>query len=493
MADDHAFVKGVENALKILRQIKAAAASSERKAAARIAQMRREAAILRSNRGKIVAAPSWLKWDPGRRVWAKAKAAVHKSELDAMEKRAEAIEKQINEIREAEARKALERREFRELVSVLLKARNSVSSLGPMPESIKQEAQKAISSLRNATGRRRRNLAAVSEAARQIASVAERWVEARARQSIESQSKPKRLPAPARAPTDIYLPISVGLRHQAIKAGAKYDPEGGTGSRMYVPKGGVLLPLNDFLPLAFRQRPLNLSFAEIPLHSRRQNLWTMFSERTWDHVRQANFAMTGRRCIICGNRTEGPEDLVGKQDSVDCHEVWNWTVPSSENGVGIQKLRGFLTVCHFCHMMFHEGFFEERLRKLYPDDVVKKFLDGLMDRRRVFTRMPIEAITAQIEKEKAILKSKARVKDWIVDLSHLSQQDYMRHVKPTFLLGNKAGVSPFQIAGLAFVATDGTEWPARNVREVYEEAVRAAQGLKRPEQPKAFERTSVRV
>jgi hypothetical protein len=59
------------------------------------------------------------------------------------------------------------------------------------------------------------------------------------------------------------------------------------------------------------------------------------------------------------------------------------------------------------------------------------------------------------------------VQCWILDLSHLSQQDYIRQISPVFKSDNPLNFSPENISGLKFSLENGVVMSNRSSKEVF--------------------------
>lgn len=273
--------------------------------------------------------------------------------------------------------------------------------------------------------------------------------------------------------TKIYLPIPVSLRFHAQKLGAHYDENAGRGSRMYVdldnPEVMKKRDIQNLLPLAYRQEKEKLEFPPIRYTARRQNLWTMFSKDTWNFIRSTNYDRVGVRCMVCGNRGGKLlehifDDNKNKKDSVECHEVWEWEVPDPNSGIGIQRLKEILVVCVDCHMMFHESYAVSVAEKKGLSDETEAFLKKRM---MLVNGTGLDELNADIEHQKSLSEQHRKVEKWIIDLTHLSEQEYMSNYRPVFREDNEAGVLPEEIAGLEFETESGIIYESIDAEELY--------------------------
>lgn len=271
----------------------------------------------------------------------------------------------------------------------------------------------------------------------------------------------------------IYLPIPVSLRAQAQRLGASYDPNGGYGSRVFVRSDEDRERLEHLLPIAFRQRNYQFEFPPIRYNASGQNLWGLFDRNTWDHIRTASYDRAGRRCMICGNRGGKimehimPPDQVNK-NRVDCHEVWQWEVPEASNGIGIQKLKELLVVCVSCHMMFHEGFAISRAREYGDAEFVR---DHIEKRRCLVNRMTAGDLNILLEEGRSEWERMNGVDQWILDLSHLGNQDFMNRFEAVFNEENEARFRSENVAGLEFSTDRGYLVEKQSVEDIYSRLV----------------------
>ena len=111
-----------------------------------------------------------------------------------------------------------------------------------------------------------------------------------------------------------------------------------------------------------------------------------------------------------------------KSGSVESHEVWNWDVLDIETGIGVQRLKQILTVCVDCHMMFHDEFAIGEAKTQVVVDKVAKFLRS---RQAMVNGVDPITLEAQLDSEKARAEMHNGIDNWVLDLSHLAEQDYM--------------------------------------------------------------------
>lgn len=282
----------------------------------------------------------------------------------------------------------------------------------------------------------------------------------------------------------IWLPIPYSMARLATSLGASQERGVKGASRFFVNVGDPLAKFNALLPHAFRETKPDLRFASIRKTAQRQNLWSFLDAVSWDHIRNVNYAMTGRRCALCGKQSGSllrviDPSSIRKEGSVECHEVWNWSRPDPSLPVGIQSLERILVVCFDCHMCFHDEIARGKALKTGGEDLERRVQGYLIKRRSFLTGDSPKDVVLDMKAERLSLKAHADVDTWIVDLSKLSKQDYMFGQVPTLLSGNPAGVKPSQLAGIAFKDQSGRLHPAVNPERLYQET--AAKRIPQPE------------
>ncbi len=368
------------------------------------------------------------------------------------------------------------------------RARLAWRELGGVPLPI---AAKATNCARRVTtlssGKRSRAwAAAVSKLGEDCVSMVREWAalteEARARRAAES-TRTAAVSRPLGKGADqarIYLPVPIETARKAIRLGAGSDEGSQPGqSRAFVTRGMDLAPFRSMLPLALRAKPPGFEFPPIHFKAASQNLWGLFDRQTWDHVKQSCCAMTGRRCVVCGKSGGWFASKVFDKDEnragVDCHEVWEWSMPDQRSGIGVQRLKRILVVCPDCHMMFHEGYARNRARDVGLDAEATDFVR----RRRMTVNQVDEATLAKgIEGTTGHLKAMlSGVDKWVVDLSHLGAQQYMADRVPVMSETNAASVPPDRIAGLDFETDKGRTFGARDAATVQRALIDADDGL----------------
>jgi len=309
-------------------------------------------------------------------------------------------------------------------------------------------------------------LRAVSDLAK-ATEVANRERASRRGRQAEGQSVPRR--------SRLYLPIPRTMGAMAEKAGALRDADAPKGaSPWFVPHGTPLAPFGKMLPLVARDVPARLSFPPVPMRAAGQNLWSLFDADTWGHVRRQAYDASGRRCTVCGGRSDGflAEKLYGEEERkhpIECHEVWDWRVPRESDGVGIQTLTNLLVVCRNCHPIFHSQFFVRRAQGLGIGDEVAEAIEK---RRMLVNRETRAQVAAGVERASGIMRRASGVDAWVLDLSHLAAQGYMASHTPVMLEGNAAAMPPERVAGLAFDTDAGRSFERRPVAEVLGQVLR---------------------
>ncbi|MCP1545514.1 hypothetical protein [Methylorubrum extorquens] len=311
----------------------------------------------------------------------------------------------------------------------------------------------------------------VRQAASDLVAFSERWVEAVRRIEAEAVRPPPAISA-GRRPTTmasdrIWLPIPWNRRSEAVALGAVADLSARHGSDVFVPAGRDLRPFERMLPLAFRaRRGAPFEFPPIAAKAAGQNLWSLFDEATWNHVRKTNYARSGHRCMLCG---EQRPRIVGAgaaaRGPVDAHEVWSWSMPDDDPslGVGIQRLERIMVLCPTCHACFHAGHAVSAARRDARHEEAAAFIRA---RQSDITGLEGDALDAHLARSAGEWDRTRGVERWILDLSHLASQDYMADADPVFLAENAAGFAPEHVAGLSFAADDGRRFERREAAAI---------------------------
>ncbi len=359
--------------------------------------------------------------------------------------------------------------------SRVAKGTASLAAFGTPPQPILPRIDRiARASTVLSEGRRgRRWIEDVIDLGEECVEVARDWV-AMTEEARSRAARPRAAtgPAPAGAATGarIYLPVPVDAAKRAIAQGAASDPDSPPWqSRAYVTRGMDLAPFRDMLPLALRPKAPAFEFPPIHFRAAGQNLWGLFDDDTWRHVKQSCTSQTGRRCAVCG-KTGGwfAKEVFGEKggrDNVDCHEVWNWTMPDQRSGIGVQTLRRILVLCPDCHMAFHSGYAIGRARDNGLDEQATEFIKR---RRMAMNRVGEEELARGLDATKGRLKALlSGVDKWVIDLGALGAQQYMLDRTPVFREDNKAGVPAERIAGLAFETDAGRTFASRAAAEVH--------------------------
>ena len=408
----------------------------------------------------------WLTTSPRREArQATEKADSMLVELDRIRRRMEELESLNASLRHSD--------------EMLVRALRTIPRMGVPPKRVEEQAR-AAGGVCSSLIRRRRGAdwpTASANACQQAVAVMREWarvvVMANQRQANPVAAPPAISKRPARR---IYLPIPSVLSSSAKEAGALRDDVGGRGvSPWYVTMDMDLKPFRSMLPLAYRPQNTTFEFPPIPYRASGQNLWSFFDKDTWRRVRSASTASSGQRCMVCGGRggfisdkVLGPEE---RRHGVDCHEVWDWEVPDPSTGIGIQSLKKLLVVCPSCHACFHKGYFVHRGRDVGLGDEVAEHVDR---RRMLINRMDEDALRASLEASKEALQRAQGIDQWIVDLEHVSRQQFMTDHLPILDERNASGVPAERIAGIAFETASGEHFPARSAAEIHEDLLRMA-------------------
>jgi hypothetical protein len=323
---------------------------------------------------------------------------------------------------------------------------------------------------------RKKDTRVAVDAAREIINCVDAWAKAGrlSRRGAESAEGEER----------IWLPIPFSMQSQAVALGAKQDFSLKGASRFYVMVGEPLARFNALLPHAFRETRPKLKFSTIRSTAQRQNLWSFMDQLSWDHIRNVNYSMTGKRCILCGKQSGNfvrklEPDKPNKVGTVECHEVWNFTRPDPDIPVGIQSLERIMVVCFDCHMCFHDEIARGKAFKIGEGDFEREVQRYLTKRRSFLTRTNPKDVALEMQAEHARLADHKDVTTWVVDLSKLAKQDYMYGQTPTLLSNNPAGVKASQLAGLTFKDEAGVVHPAKNPERLYQEV--AMKWIRQPE------------
>jgi len=357
----------------------------------------------------------------------------------------------------------------------LFKAARAVEELGVPPSDVAAAAAGAQSRAAFLMkSKRDQGWAEEAEAAARLAVDAVRdWAQARmiADARRRSQEVRQQSGAATRRSARIYLPIPQTLYPMAERLGALRDPSPAMGaSPFFVTHDMNFGRLQEMLPLAHRQRPTAFSFPPVPARAAGQALWGLFENEFWGHIRRSIYSASGRRCIICGGRGEGyiaeaisqPNE---RRQTIEAHEIWEWTAPDVRSGIGVQKLKGIVTVCPNCHAMFHEA----NARRLARANGMEEDVRTAIEKRRMLVnRMGRDELGRDLISVRDHLRAVSGIDKWIIDLSHLSSQHYMANVPAIMNEANRAGFPPERIAGLRF-ATEERSFEARSASDIYAE------------------------
>ena len=136
------------------------------------------------------------------------------------------------------------------------------------------------------------------------------------------------------------LPVSGRDREEALRAGARAEPDG----RVSIARAqAVHGPMQPFVPLLARRAFAPLRVEAIPASSWGGSLRNLLTEGSWDRLCRPALSAAGHVCQVCG---EGG-------GRIECHEIWEYLTPGSEAVWGVQGLKALLAVCEPCHGMFH--------------------------------------------------------------------------------------------------------------------------------------------
>ncbi len=82
------------------------------------------------------------------------------------------------------------------------------------------------------------------------------------------------------------------------------------------------------------------------------NLRAVLTDTAWRRLSHETSDAAGKRCEICGRRSNGPG---GKEQRPDCHEVWRF---ERVDGRPVQRLERLIGLCKGCHNVQHIGLAE---------------------------------------------------------------------------------------------------------------------------------------
>lgn len=86
---------------------------------------------------------------------------------------------------------------------------------------------------------------------------------------------------------------------------------------------------------------MKLSLDLVPSSAWYSNVRSLLSPSEWKRIRDIVAVRANHKCEICGG--------IGKQHSVECHEIWDYSEEL------IQKLVGLIALCPDCHQVKHFG------------------------------------------------------------------------------------------------------------------------------------------
>nr|WP_250808045.1 hypothetical protein [Neorhizobium tomejilense] len=438
--------------------------------AAALGQKKKELKALREEGQRVSSPPIFKGLATFGRLWRR----LRKPTIVRLEERCRALDSDIRKMISDGRNAEQSRKAMAAVAARLSKTEKEISDLDHAPNEI--AGKLAVASQAVAKLQKKKDPKSIVDAARTIVVVVDAWAKAGhlARSRSGGSSVPGR----------VWLPIPFSMSSQATALGAKQDFSAKGASRFYVELGEPLAKFDSLLPHAFRQTRPKLKFASIRNNAQRQNIWSFMDTLSWDHIRNVNYAMTGRRCILCGKQSGNlvrklEPDKPNKVGSVECHEVWNWTKPDPDIPVGVQTLERIMVVCFDCHMCFHDDIARGKAFEVGDSELEKQVQSYLLKRRAFLTATDPREVALEMQAEKAMLSAHQDVTTWIVDLSKLAKQDYMYGQTPILLDNNPAGVKVSQIAGIQFRSQDGTLHAATNPQRLYQET--ASKWITQPE------------
>ncbi|MCS4089872.1 hypothetical protein [Rhizobium sp. BK176] len=405
-----------------------------------------------------------------RKLW----AVLFKGKASKLAEKANGFEDEVRKLI-ATGRTAEQSRKAMAAVSGRLKRMHGeIADLDHPPREI--SAKLAVVAAKIAGLVRKKDAKAIVEAARELVVCVDAWSKAGkiARQSGAADNAAGR----------IWLPIPFSMQSQAVALGAKQDMSIKGASRFFVNVGEPLARFNSLLPHSFRANPPKLSFSTIRATAHRQNIHSFMDSLSWDHIRNVNYSMTGRRCILCGKQSGNlvrklEPDKPNKVGTVECHEVWSFSRPDPDIPVGLQVLQRLIVVCFDCHMCFHDDIARAKALKVGDEKLEREIADYLVERRAGLTHASQEDVKLEMRAEQERLADHKDVTTWIVDLSKLAKQDYMYGQTPILLSSNPAGVKASQLAGITFLDESGRVHPTVNPERLYQET--ASRWITQPE------------
>jgi hypothetical protein len=405
-----------------------------------------------------------------RKLW----AVLFKGKASKLAGKANGIEDEVRKLIATGRSTEQSRRTMAGVSSRLKRMPGEISDLDHPPQEI--SAMLSLASAKIAGLARKKDAKAVVEAAREMVVVVDAWSKAGkiARQARGADNGAGR----------VWLPIPFSMQSQAVALGAKQDMSIKGASRFFVNVNEPLARFNSLLPHSFRANPPKLSFSTIRATAHRQNLHSFMDTLSWDHIRNVNYSMTGRRCILCGKQSGNlvrklEPDKPNKVGTVECHEVWSFTRPDPDIPVGVQSLQRLIVVCFDCHMCFHDDIAMAKALKVGDEKFAGEIGEYLEKRRAGLTRISHQDVQLEMRAEQERLADHKDVTTWIVDLSKLARQDYMYGQTPTLLSSNPAGVKASQLAGITFLDESGRVHPTVNPERLYQET--AAKWITQPE------------
>jgi hypothetical protein len=430
---------------------------------------KKELAGTRAQAAATLTPPIFKELDLARAIW----SLFNGKRAAKLGEKANYIEDEIRKLVEAGGLSERSRRAMASVGTRLQRTDAEIAALDHPPEEI--ALRLGVLSGRIAALGKKKEPKGIVEAAREIVACIDAWSKAvkLSRRSGQEGDAGR-----------VWLPIPFSMQSQAIGLGAKQDFSVKGASRFYVSVGEPLARFNSLLPHAFRENPPKLSFSEIRATAYRQNIHSFMDTLSWDHIRNVNYSMTGRRCILCGKQSGNlvrrlEPDKPNKIGTVECHEVWNFSRPDPGIPVGLMQLQRMIVVCFDCHMCFHDEIARAKARQVGDEQLEHEVQRYLVQRRSRLTRTGPLEVAKEMRAEQARLAEHKGVTTWIVDLSKLAKQDYMFGAIPTLLSNNPAGVKATHLAGITFRDEAGKVHPAVNPERLYQDI--AMKWIKQPE------------
>ena len=209
------------------------------------------------------------------------------------------------------------------------------------------------------------------------------------------------------------LPIGKEFRAPALASGARQEEYGKLSIERIQAVQDVM---QGFVPLIAQKSFLPLRIEMIPSSSFGSSLKNLLTEAAWKSIRTRTYAAHGHVCQICGDGGS----------AVECHEVWEYHTPASQETWGVQSLKALLCVCEECHEMFHPGLAGMRGRT-----------QAVAERTRLVNAWS-DAEYGQFSKWCNALHAFRSRYDWLLDLSEMPHLG-MLEVSPSWQVDEARG------------------------------------------------------